>query len=344
MTRASEKYGEMFSRMPKVSIVTPLYNKADYIAQTMASVLRQSFANWEMIVIDNGSTDGGFETARRIDDGRMRFAESARRGPGAARNVGVAQARGEWVLFLDADDLLEPEHLARLVAASEAFPTASIVAGGWQEFLDGNESERVIQSPFAAGDPPEKLRAGAIAAPPWAIHAAMVRRRALTAAFLWPEELDGVSGEDIIFWFRLTETCETAYAEGHGALYRMNTPNCRGQSFSPANQLREFDLAADYNVRFLTSLGRPVTSGHCETFVRVYSQVATNARRAELDQAARTALARADEWLRRYFEACGAPSRAMRLRRALGLRNFQRLTTARNGVGRLLRPLFRGES
>jgi hypothetical protein len=103
-------------------------------------------------------------------------------------------------------------------------------------------------------------------------------------------------------------------------------------------------LAADYNVRFLASLGRPVTSGHCETFVRVYSQVAANARRAELDAAARTALARADEWLRRYFEACAAPSRAMRLRKALGLRNFQRLTTARNGVERLLRPLFRGES
>jgi hypothetical protein len=76
----------------------------------------------------------------------------------------------------------------------------------------------------------------------------------------------------------------------------------------------------------------------------VYSQVAANARRAELDEAARTALARADEWLRRYFEACAAPSRAMRLRKALGLRNFQRLTTARNGVERLLRPLFRGES
>jgi glycosyltransferase involved in cell wall biosynthesis len=116
--------------VPRVSVVIPLYNKASSIAAATTSVRRQTFADLELIVVDDGSTDGSASVVRGLGDTRMRLLAQPNAGPGAARNRGLADAAGEYVAFLDADDEWEPEFLQLAVTALDAHPEcAAWVAG-----------------------------------------------------------------------------------------------------------------------------------------------------------------------------------------------------------------------
>lgn len=94
-----------------VSVIIPLYNKAETIAETLESVLSQSYQNLEVIVVDDGSTDSGPNTVRCVRDPRLRFFSQKNAGPGAARNFGVSVATGSFLCFLDADDQFDRRFL-----------------------------------------------------------------------------------------------------------------------------------------------------------------------------------------------------------------------------------------
>ncbi len=106
---------------PMVSVIVPLYNKADHIAATLDSALAQTFGDYEIIVVDDGSTDASSAIAQGYGD-RIRYIHQNNRGAGAARNRGLAEARGRYMAFLDADDTWRPEKLAEQVAFMEAHP------------------------------------------------------------------------------------------------------------------------------------------------------------------------------------------------------------------------------
>ena len=95
---------------PRFSVVMPLYNKAAHVRAAIESALVQSYPAHEILVIDNGSTDGGRELAAAIGDARIKLRDLAAPGPGgyAGRNVGIRAASGDWIAFLDADDLGSP--------------------------------------------------------------------------------------------------------------------------------------------------------------------------------------------------------------------------------------------
>lgn len=118
---------------PDVSVVIPMFNAGGTLPRAVASVRDQRGPSWELIVVDDGSTDGSGAAARSLlaGDARCRLIHRANGGLSAARNTGLAHARGRWVLFLDADDLLAPHALARLVAAARiaGLPAAH---GGFQ--------------------------------------------------------------------------------------------------------------------------------------------------------------------------------------------------------------------
>jgi len=98
--------------MPQVTVIIPLYNKGSYIHRALNSVFTQTFQNYEVIVVDDGSTDNGPDVAARFNDPRLRLIRQANAGPGSARNRGVDEAQGKYVAFLDADDEWLPEFLA----------------------------------------------------------------------------------------------------------------------------------------------------------------------------------------------------------------------------------------
>jgi glycosyltransferase involved in cell wall biosynthesis len=117
------------SARPPVSVVVPAYDRAASIRPALDSVLRQTFSDFELIVVDDGSTDGTREVVRAIDDPRLRLVETPRNmGASAARNLGIAEARGTWVAFQDSDDEWLPLKLEKQMARLLA-PGAGFVAG-----------------------------------------------------------------------------------------------------------------------------------------------------------------------------------------------------------------------
>lgn len=130
----------------KFSVIIPLYNKAPYIRKALESVLAQTYADYELIIIDDGSTDGSAEIAEAIlqDPASRLIASSPRRlirqansGVSAARNNGVAQASGDYIAFLDADDWWEPTYLERMAQLIEDYPEVGLYACNYVYYKPG---------------------------------------------------------------------------------------------------------------------------------------------------------------------------------------------------------------
>jgi glycosyltransferase involved in cell wall biosynthesis len=110
--------------IPAVSVVIPLYNKGPYIARALNSVLAQTFQDFEVIVVDDGSTDDGAEVVRGFDDPRIRLIQQENQGVSAARNRGIEAARAELVAFLDADDEWLPGFLRTIEKLIQRYPNS----------------------------------------------------------------------------------------------------------------------------------------------------------------------------------------------------------------------------
>jgi glycosyltransferase involved in cell wall biosynthesis len=113
------------SASPLVTVVTPAYNVAKYVGETVDSVLRQTFANFEYLVVDDGSEDDSADVARAHagDDLRFRLIQEGHRGLSGARNIGIREARGRYISYLDGDDRWHPRFLERQVALIESLPS-----------------------------------------------------------------------------------------------------------------------------------------------------------------------------------------------------------------------------
>ncbi|MCC6300296.1 MAG: glycosyltransferase [Anaerolineales bacterium] len=143
----------MSSSMPVVSVVIPNYNHAKFIGDAIQSVLNQSFRDFEIIVVDDGSTDDSRAVVARFGD-RVRYTWQANSGLSAARNAGIAQARGEFIGVLDADDMYEPDFLSVLAPILQADPQAQAVYCGYR-FVD--EANRPLPQVEARLISPERL-------------------------------------------------------------------------------------------------------------------------------------------------------------------------------------------
>nr|WP_321984816.1 glycosyltransferase [uncultured Lichenicoccus sp.] len=140
-----------------VSIIVPCYNVRDYVGATLNSLLAQTHPHWNAIVIDDGSTDGTAELVRGYADPRIRLVRQANQGVSAARNHGVALAGGESILFLDADDWLAPDALARMTAALAASLAHAVYGAFCFVTEDGSQVVARKPGPFPNGDIIERL-------------------------------------------------------------------------------------------------------------------------------------------------------------------------------------------
>ena len=116
---------------PSVSVIVALYNKAGHIARTLDSILAQTFRDFEVVVVDDGSTDDGPEIVRGYTDPRIRMIRQENSGPGSARNRGIAESSGGLVAFLDADDEWMPRFLERSVEWLEEYPDCDVSLAGY---------------------------------------------------------------------------------------------------------------------------------------------------------------------------------------------------------------------
>jgi glycosyltransferase involved in cell wall biosynthesis len=117
---------------PQFSIVCPVFNSEKWVQRTLDTVLKQTFSSLELIIIDDGSVDNtpsfvAEYLQRRRPGFRWIILANEHRGPGAARNVGIRAAKGEWIAFLDSDDLWAPQKLKRVAQAISASPNANFI-------------------------------------------------------------------------------------------------------------------------------------------------------------------------------------------------------------------------
>lgn len=113
-----------------ISVVIPLYNKVSFVTKTITSVLEQTFTDFELLIIDDGSTDGSLALVKEVDDPRKRLISIPHSGVSVARNTGIKEANFDWVAFLDADDRWAPAFLNEMVKAIHQHPKNSIFASG----------------------------------------------------------------------------------------------------------------------------------------------------------------------------------------------------------------------
>jgi len=189
--------------LPQVSVVIPVYNGEAYLAEALDSVLAQTISDWELIIVNDGSSDG---TAAILEsyahrDPRIRVITQTNRGLAASRGRAVAAARGELVAFLDADDIWLPAKLERQTAAARQHPQCGIITCDALQF----EGERVRTPSLkewyqpGSGDVLEHLLFGNWIPP----SAAMVRRAHLAALTTYDVPPPGY-GEDWLMWMQIT--------------------------------------------------------------------------------------------------------------------------------------------
>ncbi len=132
-----------------VSVIIPAYNAAAFIKQTIDSIILQTYSDWELIIVDDGSTDDTALISQSNNDERIKLIQQQNAGVAAARNKGLQYVAGEWVVFFDADDLMTPDFLSIRVQELEKDPNVGYVGGIVETFPIAVEARK------AAGADPE---------------------------------------------------------------------------------------------------------------------------------------------------------------------------------------------
>ena len=185
--------------MPTVSVIMPAYNVEPYIGDAIRSALTQTFSDFELIVVDDGSKDGTADVVRALsrEDARINLVQQSNRGLAGARNSGLRAARGEFFALLDSDDLWEPAFLAEQLAILKAHPEIDIVTGnGW--YLGGVQHGQPTR-PFPDSRPRPCL--ASIIGDEWSVFIMSVFRRHVYTA-IGPFDESMRSNEDYDFWLR----------------------------------------------------------------------------------------------------------------------------------------------
>ena len=125
-----------------ISVIIPLYNKEPIIERSLQSVLSQDYDDFEVVVVNDGSTDRSADIVRSINDPRIRLIEQENGGPSKARNTGTKNARGEWIVFLDADDELLPGAIELFVESRKSYPDYDFYNFSW--YSDDGTNRRIV--------------------------------------------------------------------------------------------------------------------------------------------------------------------------------------------------------
>lgn len=134
--------------MPFFSVVIPLYNKENHIDKTLQSVLEQRFQDFEVVIIDDGSTDGSLEKVKQIKDQRLRIFSQENRGAAIARNTGIEKAKGIHIALIDADDFWFPNHLEEHHKTITQFPNCSLYSNAYKmQFVENTLVDAVYSIP-----------------------------------------------------------------------------------------------------------------------------------------------------------------------------------------------------
>ena len=208
----------------KISVVIPLFNKALYIERALHSILAQTITDFELIVIDDGSTDGGCNIVKNLNGDRIRLIQQENSGVSAARNQGIVEAKGELIAFLDADDEWLPEFLETVIRLRDRYPEAGAFATAYQVDKGGglmrnrkirgyrkNQWEGIIPNYF-------KTRTTLVCSSAVAVKKEVFEK---TGTF----RVEAKRAEDLDLWLRIATYFAIAYSNKPQAIWYHGLPN-----------------------------------------------------------------------------------------------------------------------
>ena len=212
-----------------ISVVIPLYNKEQSIASTLQTVLNQTYQDFEIVIVDDGSTDHSVEEVTKVLNPRIRLIHQENAGVSAARNRGIEEAKGEYIAFLDADDEWKPDYLKTQYELTQKYPECSVFACNY-EFKDtqGKVTPTIIRKlPFKGknGILSNYFEVASCSHPPICSISIMVKKNAIQSIGGFPIGIK--SGEDLLTWARLAVNGKIAYAKQAYAVF-----NVEGYSIS----------------------------------------------------------------------------------------------------------------
>lgn len=224
-----------------LSIIIPLYNKRNSLRNCIQSVLNQTYKNFELIVVDDGSTDGCQEIVKEFEDSRIRFERKENGGVSSARNRGVQLARNPWIAFLDADDIWAEWHLETIVHLSQREPLALVLSTSIDTFISSQGVESKLNSVSKEfnhylikdlhKDWLEKKQV--ICSSSAVVHISCFAR-----VGYFREDL--IKGEDTDFWARLFEYFTFAKTDMITAFYRIES--VEGNASRSVNSVKKYEV------------------------------------------------------------------------------------------------------
>lgn len=206
-----------------LSVIIPLFNKKNEIRDTIESVLRQTISNFELIVVDDGSTDGSCDIITEILDARIRLIRQPNQGVSVARNTGIQNAKGELLLFLDADDLWEPYFIEEIVSLHNQFPQAGLYATAYRyhsngiytnlrfKYIDKQSECQILGNYFKAAMGPPPVWSSAVAIP----------KSSFLSVGMFSEGLK--NGEDLDMWARVALNFPVAWSPRPCSIYNRSS-------------------------------------------------------------------------------------------------------------------------
>ena len=211
--------------MPFFSIVIPLFNKEDFIEKTLKSILTQSFEDYEIIIINDGSTDKSEEIVLQFNNSRIKYFYKKNEGVSVARNYGIEQSKGNYVAFLDADDLWFPDHLKVLNKLIQNFPNAGLYAS---RYITRVAEGKYITNKFL------KIPKNFAGIVPDFFYSSLVNRIALTSAVTIPKYIlnktgcfdpNISSGQDLDLWIKIALSFPVAISDSVTVEYNTTDQN-----------------------------------------------------------------------------------------------------------------------
>ncbi|WP_018878409.1 glycosyltransferase [Thioalkalivibrio sp. ALE28] len=223
------------SSVPRVSVVMPAFNTAAYIAESIDSVLEQDYPNLELIVVDDGSTDGTVEIIRGYGD-QLTLLTQQNQGAAVARNAGIAAATGEYIAFIDSDDIWLPGKITAQVMYMEQHPEIGFTHTHFLSWKPGADGAFPPPSQMAAPKMPVREAPGVVAeGSGWVYNQLLMESLPHTITVMMRRQLvDEVGefdpqlkrGQDYDYWIRASRLSEYRQLDRVTALYRLHGAGC----------------------------------------------------------------------------------------------------------------------
>ncbi|MBE9192695.1 glycosyltransferase family 2 protein [Gloeocapsopsis crepidinum LEGE 06123] len=249
--------------MKKVTVIIPVYKVEKYIGAAVASVLAQTYQNWELLIVDDGSPDASVTICQQFDDARIKIIRQPNGGVSAARNTGIRHAQGEYIAFLDGDDLWLPQKLEKHLAHLESSPSVG-VSFSRSAFIDeSGDLLGTFMMPKLKDITPSYLLIDSVVGNG---SAAVIRREVIKDSAMqncyFDEQLH--HAEDLEYWLRIA--IQTSWQiEGISEALTLYRVNPQGASKNLLKQLESFE-----KVLAKTRTYAPELIAQCERPAKAY--------------------------------------------------------------------------